>query len=264
MNRKFTSSAMVILALVTLACSPCGLCGLFDGEGILAPTTAPQLTEPPPTEAPAVETLAPLPTEAPVTEMGPQPGWRMYTNGDYVHEIALGDDGGVPADVTTKMEALRDELPGLRAAAAEREEFLGGVRDALALGDGDGLAAARGKVLALAEAAKDAAALSDRVQKLEADAAAKAHSELVERGVAEGKLTQAMIDGWAKDADAATLTAFLAAAPKIVEAGRSADTQNLPPDDSVALTDADRRAAELMGNDPEQVAATKKALRKAG
>jgi len=93
MNRKFTSSAMVILALVTLACSPCGLCGLFDGEGILAPTTAPQLTEPPPTEAPAVETLAPLPTEAPVTEMGPQPGWRMYTNGNYVHEIALDDDG---------------------------------------------------------------------------------------------------------------------------------------------------------------------------
>lgn len=91
MNRKSASFALLILALVTLACSPCGL---FGGGGVPAPTTAVQPTEAPPTKAPAQETPAPpTPTEAPSPEAGPRPGWRMYTNGNYVREIALDDDG---------------------------------------------------------------------------------------------------------------------------------------------------------------------------
>jgi len=91
MSRRFAPIfALLILALATLACSPCGLLG---GRDVPAPTTAPQPTEAPPTATPAAETPSPpAPTEAPAPEAGPA-GWRMYTNGNYVREIALDDDG---------------------------------------------------------------------------------------------------------------------------------------------------------------------------
>jgi len=95
MNHKLTPLfVLLILILVALACSPCGLIG-----GEPTPTTAPQPTDAPPTEAPPIETEAPAtetpppptPTEAPAPEA--EPGWRMYTNGNYVRQIALDDDG---------------------------------------------------------------------------------------------------------------------------------------------------------------------------
>jgi len=95
MNHKIIPLfVLLILMLVTLACSPCGLCGLFEGDDVLAPTMASQPTESPATEAPAEDTeAAPTPTEAATPEPAAELGWRMYTNGNYVHQIALDDDG---------------------------------------------------------------------------------------------------------------------------------------------------------------------------
>ncbi|MGD1994707.1 MAG: two-component regulator propeller domain-containing protein [Anaerolineae bacterium] len=84
---------LLILALITLACSPCGLLG---GRNTTAPTAVPLPTEPPPTEAPPAETEIPptaAPTATPPPEVEPPPGWRMYTNGNAVRQIAQADDG---------------------------------------------------------------------------------------------------------------------------------------------------------------------------
>jgi phage I-like protein len=178
-----------------------------------------------------------------------------------VDGIALSDTGEAPADVVVKIEALSAELSALRAAKASGEAFLGGVRECLALAAEDSLAVAQGKVLALAEQAKDAVALSGRVQALEKAAGEKAKAELIASGRASGKLTAALVEGWAKDQDAATLTAFLKAAPVIVPPGRQVAAGDLAAEDSAALTDGDRRVCALLGCDVLKFEAGRKAAR---
>ena len=82
MNRRSTPIfALLILALVALAC----------GGSEPADTPAPAADTPVPVETPVPPTPEP-PTPTPEPEPVAEPGWHMYTNGNYVREIAVQDD----------------------------------------------------------------------------------------------------------------------------------------------------------------------------
>ncbi len=87
LNRKFVPIfALLILILVSLAC------GGSEPETPepAADTPVSAATQTPPTKTPAPPTPTPVPptsTPEPVAE----PGWYMYTNGNYVREIAVQD-----------------------------------------------------------------------------------------------------------------------------------------------------------------------------
>ena len=89
MNRKYAPIlALLILALATLACG-----GSEATETPAPPTKAPALptnTPVPPTETPVPPTPTPTPTPepTPVAELG----WHIYSNGNYVRQIAVHDD----------------------------------------------------------------------------------------------------------------------------------------------------------------------------
>jgi len=93
MNRKTAPIfGLLILALVTLACSPCGLIG-----GEATPTSLPEPTDtppPPPTDTPR-PTDTPEPTLAPEVELGEEyrseeGGYAFHTIPDYTVEEFLG------------------------------------------------------------------------------------------------------------------------------------------------------------------------------
>lgn len=168
--------------------------------------------------------------------------------------VALTDDGKVPAAVETKLTELTVELPKLRLLAGTA----GKVRDALALsadaGEPQILAALQG--LQAKGQAHDG--LKARVDALALEAESNKRQKVIERGQAEGKLTKAMVDGWAKGQDAAALEAFLQHAPVIVAPGKTVETGKLPADDSLALSDADRHFARVTGLTEEQLKTARK------
>ncbi len=86
MNRKFTP--IFVLLILALAVTSCG--GGEATETAVPPTDAPVVptnTPVPPTETPVPPTPTPTPEPTPVAE----PGWHIYSNGNYVREIALHD-----------------------------------------------------------------------------------------------------------------------------------------------------------------------------
>jgi len=173
-------------------------------------------------------------------------------------EIALSDDGEAPSDVIEGLENLDKELAGLRAAATERTEFMAGVKDALALADDAGLSVVQGKVLALAKAAEDSAALSERLQTIEKQVAAEKRHKLVDQGVAAGKLTPVMVEKLVPTLDDVALSAFLEAAPVIAAPGRTVDKGELRQPDEITLTADEKKVADQLGISHEDFLAQKK------
>lgn len=166
-----------------------------------------------------------------------------------------------------KLEPLLTELPALRKRTAAGEALMAELRTGLALAAEAPAAAVKGAVLALVEKQKaDALALSEisgRVQALESEKTERERRTLIERGLAEGKLTPALVEAWADKQDGAALSAFLAAAPVIVAPGQTVRRSDLRGDDSVALSAVDRKVAELLGIAPETMEKTKKAQKAA-
>jgi ligand-binding sensor domain-containing protein len=81
--------ALVVLITATLACgggksSPTPV----PATDVPAPTDAPQPTQ---TPVPPTPTAVPTPAPTPTPEPQVEPGWHIYTNGNYVREIALLD-----------------------------------------------------------------------------------------------------------------------------------------------------------------------------
>ncbi|MDY6876579.1 MAG: hypothetical protein SWK90_10330 [Chloroflexota bacterium] len=89
MSRKFIPVfAILILALVALAC---GGGEPADTPAPAADTPAPAAdTQAPPTETPVPPSPTPLPP-TPTPEPLVEPGWHIYSNGNYVREIAVQD-----------------------------------------------------------------------------------------------------------------------------------------------------------------------------
>lgn len=171
-----------------------------------------------------------------------------------VDAVALADDGKAPAEVLAKLQALAEEVPSLRKANTEKSAFLSQAKDALALTDTPTLDLVHGKLLALVETGKGAIALADRVKALEADATKRERAALIGTALADGKLTPALVEKWANQADVATLRDFLAAAPVIVPQGKTVDRKDLKPSDSVVMSDIDNEVARNCGLDPKEVA----------
>lgn len=168
---------------------------------------------------------------------------------------ALEDASKLPETALAALETLAQELPGLRAAQA-----LGGkVRDCLSLGAEADAATVEGTLRGLVAKAGAHDALKSRVDALELEAETSKRTKIIERGLAEGKLTKAMIDGdWCKGQNAVALEAFLAVAPVVVPPGRAVDTGKLPQGDAVGLTAEDEGIAKALGWTPAQMLEAKK------
>ena len=166
--------------------------------------------------------------------------------------IALADDGTPPDGLTAAIDALAGRLPVLQAAATG----LAAVRDALALDADADPAAIQGALAGILAKAGQHDTIAERVAALEADRAAADRTAVIAKGIAQGKLTQALVDGWCKGQDATALEAFLQFAPVIVPPGQASETRNLPnPDDVTALTADQLEVAEHLGMTPEQMIA---------
>jgi len=173
--------------------------------------------------------------------------------------IALSD-GALPADVMQSLTAIRDELPALRQAKTDGDAFLLAARDALALGADADLNAVQGTLLGLVEKAKGADALEDQVKTLMLESETRKLTELTTQGLAEGKLTAAVVESdWFKGQDATMLDAFLKAAPVVVKVGPTTDKTKLADPDTITLTDEDRAVCTQMGLDEADFLAAKKA-----
>lgn len=170
--------------------------------------------------------------------------------------IALSAAGTVPADVEGKLAQLRDELPGLRSAQSLRSR----VRDTLALGAEADDAVIEATLRGLQAKGQAHDALKARVDALELSAENERREKVIERGLSEGKLTKAMIEGeWCKGQNAVALDAFLAVAPVVVPPGRTVDTQALAGDGgTVALTAEEDGIRRAFGWTREQMLEAKK------
>lgn len=172
--------------------------------------------------------------------------------------IALSD-GAPPADVMQSLTALVEELPKLRANQTGGDAFLLAARSALALGADADLNAVQGALLGIVEKATAADGLQAQVATLMLESETRNLAELTTQGLADGKLTDAVVKSdWFKSQDATMLDAFLKAAPKVVPLGTPIDTTKLPKDDAIVLTAEDHEYQKTMGYTDEQMLRVKK------
>lgn len=161
------------------------------------------------------------------------------------------------AALLPKLQALAAEAAAQKAAGAAQTAILADLRGALALSAESAPEAVKGAVLALVEKSKsDTATLSaiqTRVQALEAEKTARERQALIDGALAAGKLTPALVESWAKNQDVAVLSAYLAAAPVIVQPGTRVDAVKLAQDGAATVTAAQAKVFSLLGiTDPEQ------------
>ena len=162
-------------------------------------------------------------------------------------------------DAVTALQAKSGE--GVDAAACAAE-----VRAVLKLDGKAPTAEVKGKLLAfLAKAEKadaDSASLSglqSRVATMEAEKLTRDRQALIEDGVKQGKLTPALVKGFAATADVAVLTAFLKDAPVVAAPGSTLNTGDLPAaGDVLALSAEDKQVCQLTGVTEDAMLAQKK------
>jgi len=175
-----------------------------------------------------------------------------------MESIVPGQDGDIGSEANDKLQELKTELQTLRQARDGQEKFLGDIATPLALSADADLAVVEGRVMALAERAQaDAAALTStraeltQLQRRQSD---EEKQRLLDAGLAEGKLTPALVESWANRQDVATLTAFLQHTPTgiFVPTGR-VPVEALLPADELAAGARLREVARHCGVNPERV-----------
>lgn len=157
---------------------------------------------------------------------------------------------GEKADLNPLLTAAANAI---EAAQAKSASFLAGVKDALALADGDGLEKAAGLVVSLAaRATADAAALADATTRIAGFVKADFDRTVADLKAA-GKLTDAMTQSaWFKGLDLAALTEWSKAAPVVVPMNRTPPAA--PAGNKGVVTPALERVARQCGMDPQKVA----------
>ena len=188
------------------------------------------------------------------TQIGEEMNTQLKKLADLLGFDAVALTGGKP-DLAPMLDKAIVVIEDGRAAGAQVNEFLGGVKDALELADGQGLDMATGKVLSLAEKAKaDAVALSEAQAKI-SEFEAETKSRLITSLKDEGKLTDAMT-AWAEKQDVAALKEFAENAPVLVKTTRETKPGDKPvdDDDTVELSDAEKKICLACGQDPADVA----------
>jgi phage I-like protein len=179
--------------------------------------------------------------------------------------ISDADAAALTAD--TADSALLPRLQAIAAQGATHTALLADLRGALALSADSAPEAVKGSVLALLEKSKsDTAALTAvtaRVQALETAKTTADRQALIDGALAQGKLTPALVEAWAKTQDVATLTAFLAVAPVIIQPGRTVTPTQLPQTDTLTLSAEDTEVARQLGITAEAMLTAKKATQPA-
>lgn len=175
-----------------------------------------------------------------------------------VDAISLGADGSAPEGVVGKIETIKTEICDLRTVKAKFAGFLGSVRNALALAADTAEDVVEGKVLELVEKAKQAEGLKLRVDALELAAETDKFGKLIEKGKADGKLSENMLNSeWMKKQNSISLAAYLEIAQPVVPLG-NISKGNLSQEDPVALSAEDKQVCRQLGQSEEEFLKTKK------
>jgi len=175
-----------------------------------------------------------------------------------IDSLSLGADGSAPEGVAEKIETLKGEVSELRSSKAKFAGFIGSVKNALALGADTAMDVVEGKIIQIAEQAKEASVWKSKADALELAAETDKFGKLLEKGKAEGKLSEAMLASpWIKKQDSLSLSAFLEVAQPIVPLGTVA-AGNLSQEDSVALSAEDKEVCKQLGLSEEKFLEEKK------
>ncbi len=173
-------------------------------------------------------------------------------------------DTATDQEVLAAVKALQAKMnEGADSAACAAE-----VRTVLKLDGKAAPAEVKGKLLAMLAKAEKAdadsaslTALQGEVTTLKTAQAARDRQAVIDEGVKAGKLTPAMVKGWAASADVAVLTAFLKDAPVVAAPGSGVNPADLNPSgDAVALTAEDKDVCRVMGIAEDAMLAQKKKM----
>ena len=157
------------------------------------------------------------------------------------------------------------EALGLSAEAPETEVLASATRMRdqnaafLALSGVDSPDAAMGVIRAWQASAARVPELEASVEATRAAEAKRERDSVIERAVADMKLTPAEVDGWVKEASIETLRAFLATAPA---RAKSEPTPQAAPADGIELTAEDRTLMAKLGIDEKTYSEHKRSLAK--
>ena len=172
--------------------------------------------------------------------------------------LSLDANGDASEGVVNKINDLAAELPGLRESKTQHDDFLGKVRDGLKLGADADDSTIHGTIAGLQAKAAGADGMKTRLDNLELGAETAKKDDLIKQGLADGKLTQALVDGWAGKQDSVALSAFLEQAPVVVPLNQI-NKGDLSQEDTIALSAEDKEVCRKTGTSEEDFLATKKA-----
>ncbi|MCF6174825.1 MAG: phage protease [Victivallaceae bacterium] len=157
--------------------------------------------------------------------------------------IALGADNDVPDDIVTQINNAAAEL-------GSGKSFATGIRDSLSLAADADAGTVMAALKGLQAKGESYDGLKAKVDSLALAAETAKRDDLINLGMTDGKLSQAMVDNWindsAKPVDSIALAAFLDNAPVVVPVD-NIDQSKLPKSDTVALSAEDREVCKMTG-----------------
>lgn len=173
--------------------------------------------------------------------------------------LSLSADGDAPEGVVTKINDLVKELPGLRESKTQHDDFMQKVKDGLKLGADADDSAIHGTITGLLAKADGADTMQADLDVLKLDAESGKLDKLVDQGLAAGKLSKSMVDGWVKKdkVDSIALSAFLKVAPIVIPLNEI-NKDDLKKEDTLALSAEDRKVCAAMGISEEDFLKEKK------
>lgn len=163
--------------------------------------------------------------------------------------LTLSADGDAPEDVVTKINNLKDELPGLRQSTTQHDAFVAEIRDGLKLGADADESAVQGVIRSLKVKADNEENLKSRVDTLALAAEKRDKADVMERGRKEGKIVDSMMP-WVETQDSAALSSWLKHAPVVISLGK-VDKDKLREGDSIALSAEQKELCKQAGIEEE-------------
>ena len=175
---------------------------------------------------------------------------KKFTTGEKMNRIQKAIAGLLRLDSIAL--AADGDNPDVAAAIEGKAKLITQLRETLKLPenvtDETILAALKGAI----EKAGGFDALKQELDQIKADQEVAKRDALVEKGLADGKLTYESAEAWAKKQDAAALAAYLEHAPVVVALGKVSDKVTSKEDDEVALSAEDENAIRTLKLDREK------------
>ena len=175
---------------------------------------------------------------------------KKFTTGEKMNRIQKAIAGLLRLDSIAL--AADGDNPDVAAAIEGKAKLITQLRETLKLPetvtDETILAALKGAI----EKAGGFDALKQELDQIKADQEVAKRDALVEKGLADGKLTYESAEAWAKKQDAAALAAYLEHAPVVVALGKVSDKVTSKEVDDVALSAEDENAIRTLKLDREK------------